>query len=263
MKNFGEFIYLKPQDLVRLRAEMPVAYMGTGILEWHGLHGPLGLDGIKADGVARFLAERLGGVVFPPQHWGDYRNRFADIEFDETFRPPFSLPENHFDHTPHISKLMGIDKETYLKDRDRSEAYGGWDLFERLMVRSMFQMETYGFKAIILIPGHHPSTEPMQNAVARYLSEGGESKVICITELDYPADGLEGDHSAAFETSMMLALFPEEIDLDALGDDLTKPNIGVIGHDPRTRASKETGEKILDQILSAAKDFLVENRFID
>jgi len=263
MKLYGEYINLRPREMVEIRDATPVAYMGTGILEWHGLHAPFGFDGIKTDAIAHYLAERLGGVVMPPQHWGDYRLRFAEVEFDETFQPDFSLPENHFDHTVYIRELMGVSKEAYQKDTERSREYGGWDLWEKLMARTMFEIETLGFKAIILIPGHHPSTEPLKNAIERYKREGGESKVICLTELNYPADGLVGDHAAAFETSMMLALRPDLIDLSELGGDLTKPNIGVIGHDPRTRASKETGEKVLEQFLLAATEFLKENGFID
>lgn len=39
--------YLRPKQMVERRDAMPVAYMGLGILEWHGLHNPLGLDGVK------------------------------------------------------------------------------------------------------------------------------------------------------------------------------------------------------------------------
>jgi len=234
--------------------------MGLGVLEWHGLHNPLGLDGVKADGIARFLAERLGGVVMPAQYWGDYRGAVGDVVFDETFRTDFSLPESHFDHTGYICEYMGVERSAYMKDAEHSKQYGEWELWEKLMVRTMFQIETLGFKAIVIIPGHFPLIAPLGRAIERYSLEGGKSKILSLTEFDFTGGELAGDHAAAFETSLMLALCPELTDIDELDHDLTKPNIGVFGMDPRVHASKEFGERILDEFLRVTTSFLEENK---
>ena len=63
--NLVEYRFLRPQALVERRDAMPVAYMGLGVFECHGLHNPLGLDGIKANGIACHLAKKLGGIVMP------------------------------------------------------------------------------------------------------------------------------------------------------------------------------------------------------
>lgn len=47
MKEVIEYHKLRPEQLVKRRTEMPVAYIGLGILEWHGLHNPLGLEELK------------------------------------------------------------------------------------------------------------------------------------------------------------------------------------------------------------------------
>ena len=256
MNNYGEYQYLRPRDMVKIRDAMPVAYMGTGVLEWHGLHNPLGFDAVKSDAIAKYLAKTLGGIVMPPQYWGDYRAEFAEIEFDESFKPPFSFPENHFDHTVPIGEIMGVEKSAYLKDIERCKQYGKWEPWEKLMTRTMFQIETIGFKAIIMIPGHYPSIAHMGSAIKDYYKEGGQSKVLLLTETDFPIGDFVGDHAAAYETSMMLVLRPELVDIGELDSDLLKPNIGVIGFDPRVHASKELGEKVLDKLLTAATDFL-------
>jgi len=262
MNNIVEYQFLRPRDMTARRDAAPVAYIGLGILEWHGLHNPLGLDGIKSNGVACYLAERLGGVVMPTQFWGDYRSPYADVEFDSDFKPDFSYPENHFDHTPFICEYMGVARETYLKDRERSKQYGEWDLWEKLMVRTLFETETLGFKAIVLLPGHFHLIAASDRAMERYYSEGGKCKVLNLNEFAFTKDDLVGDHAAAFETSMMMSMCPELTDINELDSDLTKPNIGVIGLDPRIHASKEFGDRILDEFLLCATAFLKENGII-
>jgi creatinine amidohydrolase/Fe(II)-dependent formamide hydrolase-like protein len=93
----------------------------------------------------------------------------------------------------------------------------------------------------------------------RYQTEGGQCRDKSITDFVYNEDGLSGDPAAAVETSLMLALHPELVDMGELDPDLTRPNIGVIGRDPRTHASKELGEKILAKFVLAAEEFLKES----
>jgi creatinine amidohydrolase len=238
------------------RGAMPVAYMGLGVLEWHGLHNPLGLDGVKANGIACHLARTLGGVVMPPQFWGDCRQFIGELDFGENFRPGFSVPENHFDHTLPICEQLGLDKEAFVRDAMRSGKHGKDALWIELMVHTMFEIETLGFQAIVMIPGHYPLIGSLDRAMERYKKEGGQCKALSLTDFVYNEDGLSGDHAAALETSLMLALYPELVDLGELDPDLSKPNIGVIGRDPRAHASKELGEKILAKFVLAAEEFL-------
>ena len=64
--NQVNYINLRPQQLVEMRRKKPVAYIGLGILEWHGLHNPVGLDGIKAHAVLEYIAQEVGGIVMSP-----------------------------------------------------------------------------------------------------------------------------------------------------------------------------------------------------
>jgi len=50
-----EYQYLRPRQMTARRDAVPVAYMGLGILEWHGLHNPLGLSGDHAAAVETSL----------------------------------------------------------------------------------------------------------------------------------------------------------------------------------------------------------------
>lgn len=71
MNTLVEYHLLRPRQMIERRNAVPIAYIGLGILEWHGMHNPLGLDGVKANGVACYLARKLGGLVMPPQYWGN------------------------------------------------------------------------------------------------------------------------------------------------------------------------------------------------
>ncbi len=62
------------------------------------------------------------------------------------------------------------------------------------------------------------------------------------------------DHAALWETSLMLAIHPELVHLDALGKEaLTPMNSAVLGQDPRGTASASMGK----QALTVALDTLV------
>lgn len=251
MKEVVEYHKLRPEQLVKRRTEMPVAYIGLGILEWHGLHNPLGLDGVKANGIASYLAERLGGVVMPAQYWGDNRELICELVFD----PEISswLPEGTKDHTLEICSKMGIEKQAFQADAQRSRQKGGWRLWEELTVHAFFQIETLGFKTIVAIPGHYPLFEPLDRAVNTYYSQGGNSPIFTLKDQLFSEDGNAGDHAAMFETSLMMALYPKLVDMNRLDSDMTKPNIGVLGEDPRCYASKEFGFKILSRFEDIIK----------
>ena len=149
-----EYHKLRPRDLVLRRNECPVAYLGLGILEWHGLHNPLGLDGIKAHGVGCHLASKLGGVAMPPLFWGDNRAEICEVVFDPAVSP--WLPEGTTDHTLPIAKEMGIPLSRFKANAKRSTDEGGWKLWEELLQHMLNQIESLGFSLIVLIPGHYP-----------------------------------------------------------------------------------------------------------
>ncbi|MCP4164788.1 MAG: creatininase family protein [Chloroflexi bacterium] len=245
-----EYHRLRPKELVERRKTMPVAYLGLGVLEWHGFHNPLGLDGLKANGIALHLAERLGGVVMPPLYWGDNRQEIGELVFDPAASP--WLPEGMEDHTGAIMAAMDADKTAYQADAARSRENGGWRLWQELVVHMLFQIQTLGFKLIVLVPGHYPLIGPLDQAVATYEQKGGVSEIFVLTDMMYSEDNDAGDHAAAFETSLMMAIAPELVKLDALDPDPSLTPIGVLGEDPRTSASQAFGEQILAKLVELA-----------
>ena len=240
----------RPHEIKAAMEKLPVAFIGLGILEWHGEHNAVGLDGVKADGVAIHFARKYGGVAMPPLFWGDFRERTAEVVFTEE---RFS-----YDHTVPICEKLGYDRSAMFKNARRGELAGRWALWIQLMTHMLFEMESFGYKLIVPVPGHYPLMGPLRLAIERFHLEGGVCDVFPVTDRMYDDTGSAGDHAGAFETSLMMAMFPELVEMDRLDPDLAKENIGVGGDDPRTHASAEFGREILSRFDAALEAHMKE-----
>lgn len=267
MNELLEYHKMRPEQYLKRLSEMPVAYIALGTLEWHGLHNPLGLDGVKAEGIVAYLAGKLGGIVMPPLYWGDNRHEIGEVLFDYNTYPWMFQGEDvpsewKTDHTLRICKEMNIDKEAFEKDSQRSIDKGGWRIWEELLVHMFFEIETLGFKLIIPYAGHGSFYVPVDRAICKYHDEGGTCKVFAIHEDIKELSDMYGpvDHAASYETSLIMALFPELVDLNKLNSDLTKQDTGIFGKDPRIFASREHGLEVLQKMVEVAAKYI--NKYI-
>lgn len=70
-------------------------------------------------------------------------------------------------------------------------------------------------------------------------------RIIALLEYELASDlGYWGDHTAKWETSIIMYLRPELVDMSRLTDLL-----GVDGEDPRVYASRELGERVVELIV--------------
>jgi hypothetical protein len=53
-----------------------------------------------------------------------------------------------------------------------------------------------------------------------------------------------------------MALHPELVEMGELDGDLSKPNLGVLGPDPRIYASREFGNEILNRFEEIAHNYI-------
>lgn len=217
-----------PHDWVRARKHVPVAYLPLGRLEWHGRHLPLGLDAVKAHALCLRIAERAGGIVMPPLYYGDDPTQVADL---------------HFKNGHQISEALAIDRAEY---EAKTEAVG-WELYERLLQSIFAEIERVGFLAAVVVAGHYPLHGPAARAAESYTQRGALKIFTCIG-FDLVKDlGFQGDHAARWETSLLLALRPELVDLSRL-EGQEEPPLGVLGEHPRD-ASAEYGEEAIRHIV--------------
>jgi creatinine amidohydrolase len=205
----------RPEAMREMIARSPIAYVPIGALEWHGEHNPLGLDGLKAYALCERTAERTGGVLFPAVYWG----AFDTVPF------PFTLR------------------------------------FKRGIIRGMVrpaleQLRAMGFKMIVILTGHYPPSliKLLRKECQSFNRQGGAFAMgapeqVFATDIDY-----YGDHAGMWETSIMMALRPELVNLDLLPGNLPTlermRRLGVMGKDPKSNASAEKGKMAIEHIVS-------------
>ncbi len=144
----------------------------------------------------------------------------------------------------------------------------------RILADLLHGFERDGYRKAILLSGHYPNLrEYMQPAVAAYRDEGGAMDILALIENQAP--GVSGDHAAKYETSFMLYLCPELVDLERLHsgrqDDIAAPDrvvnwmgdayqghpcYGLVGLDPRAYASAQVGQENTERLLAYLAAFL-------
>jgi creatinine amidohydrolase len=144
----------------------------------------------------------------------------------------------------------------------------------RIVLELLRSLERAGFTAAILLTGHYPNRdEYLLPALDAYERSGGTMRVLAVME--HQADGVEGDHAGAGETSMLMHLHPETVDLARLGQPTTEerakgdagqnwmpdelrahPCWGIAGRDPRLHASAARGATGTENLLRALEGWL-------
>jgi len=204
--------FLRPREIEEARAACSTVFQPLGTVEWHGVHNVVGVDAVKAHALCVQAAQRGGGVVSPPLYGG----------------------------------VGGMNEpHTFIMDPED-------DVFSRLLRPWLEQlcreMARDGFKAIIILTGHYGAAQQIvvREAAVRM------SRALAIPVLGTPEywlaldEGYTGDHAAWGETSLMMHLFPETVDLTRLGD---PPYKGVAGRDPKESSALD-GRRLTDTIVS-------------
>jgi creatinine amidohydrolase len=204
--------YMMPREIEEAMTRCPAMYLPLGTIEWHGLHNVAGVDAVKAHELCVRAAQQGGGLVHPPVYGG-----------------VGGLTEPH----------------TFIMDEDASMHSVRLRLWlEQLCIEA----KRNGFKSILIVTGHYGATQQMtvrETAVRM-------TKTLAIPVLGTPEYFLAldkeyyGDHAAFFETSIMMHLFPDKVDLSRLGEE---PHQGVGGKDPKAFATAEAGQVFCEAII--------------
>ena len=206
-----------------------------GSTEQHGRHMPLGTDAVLGDEIGWGLAERLEAFLAPTVRFGCSEHHLA------------------------FSGTISIGEET----------------FGRIVMDVVASLSVHGFRQIVLLPTHGGNFKPLAEAVAKIEPAGG-IRIYAFTDLmglvgaaaessrSFGVDAAKsGAHSGEWETSLMLALRPDQVKMDRaevgfIGElsEITSKvfdgiqNLdqnGVLG-DPRP-ATVEAGERYLEDII--------------
>lgn len=206
---------MRPSQAAAAMDRAPVAWVPLGAVEYHAPHLPIGTDSLTALEVVERAARDVGGVVLPPM-----------VTTLGTLHLPWSL---------------------------RYEPR----LVEATLRATIDQLASAGARVVVVHTGHAPLD--LIHRVKRVCADAEASRRVsddafrayglCYLELNVAAGAGLGtawpvpiDHGSVTETSLVLAIAPELVDLGALPDPVDAPVVGIYGPDPRGRATAELGE---------------------
>jgi creatinine amidohydrolase len=222
----------------------------TGATEQHGPHMPLGVDAMLSKAIAGAVAERTGAVVAPVFAYG-YKSQ------------PRSGGGNHRVGTT----SLGAAALTGMVD----------DVVSSFLAQ--------GFNHVVVLNGHFENYqfiyEGLDNAVARARNNGTGSRALLLSYWDFVdettlekvfPDGFLGwdiEHGGVLETSLMLLLHPDKVDMSRVvdhppakltpydifpEDPARTPDSGCLSS--AKGASAERGQLLLDAVVTQIADAL-------
>ena len=219
--------FMRPGQLEEALRQFPAVYVPFGLIEWHGRHLPLGNDALKAHAILVKCAEKFGGVVYPPVYF------------------PSAL----------------YDKESESLHPEESQ----WKID---MLTALFNgIKQIGARVIMGVSGHNIMQQiALINRALEPVVTDGTITGIGLWEISLSmSEESSSDHAAKWETSNMMYLYPELVDMSALGTGPLAPSMqppdGIGGLDPRIYASAEVGklnvELCAEAIGRKAKELLL------
>ncbi len=231
-----QFEEMFPWEFAQAIANSPICYMPLGVLEWHGEHNAVGLDTIKAHAVCVRAAQQSGGIVLPPLYWAtDSREDLEDgtyltggIESGERYHVPGSM--------------FWIRPET----------------FHNLLLDIYEAARRRGFKAIVVVTGHwsrEGNLPVIRSSGADFLARYPNMKWILLTDQEVVPDlHYPHEHAAGGETSLLMAIQPDLVDLSKTLETDGELKRYYAGHPEHLRRRRETKYKYIGVLRGAADE---------
>jgi len=234
---------LRPDQIVARRTACPVAYVPLGNLEWHGVHNPLGADTLQAEGLAILCARTGGGLAMPPLWYGEMRTE--------------GILEATSNDSAGIAERMQVDPKNFSEERFPFTPTEQAINYHKLLLHVLAEVESLGFELGVLVAGHYPLIDHARAAVLqwnqRWRSRWHGMRAWAFGDWLLVADRYDcaGDHAGGWETSHLMHLHPQAVDISLLPP---KPEkcLGAGGRmDPRD-ASAAFGKEILEAAAEVA-----------
>ena len=205
---------LRPEEFIDRINECPVAYL------------PLGADGIQSKGFFIRLAECFGGIVLPMLFLG------PDSRVSKQGRDFYGMDIYSFDENS-PQQLAG------------SAYWVNDELFHEIIESVLSNLKRAGLK-IVVAHGHGPSTSLFAKNIKKLEAKFG-LKLFTLWRDEEDCFGIQTDHAAFNETSLVMAVRPDLVNMECISED--EYPLGVWGIDPRMNASIKNGEQILSENL--------------
>jgi creatinine amidohydrolase len=230
-----------PDELEAAFAGCPVVYFPYGLCEPHGPQCAVGLDALKAHGIACAAARAHGGIVAPPDYW-------------------------------HIHELGGFaswaEKNVGQVERSWMTCMPPWQHFRNVLYH-VRTADRLGFQAAIFLTGHYgPNWEDLKTLLTLVQPHVG-TRLYGLPDWEANQPGFDGDgqatgdHAGKVETSLLWALEPDCVDLSRLPEaDAPGPHFAMGATAPLSK--RRTGERMVADEVSwlgaKAEELLSEYR---
>ena len=243
------FARLRPARLIERRNAHPVVYIPLGTLEWHGLHNPLGADGLQAEELAVRCARLSGGLVFPTVYYGESRANSL-LETDPMLKDG-------------AASRLGLTEGQLSLERQPYSPIEQIEHYQHHLVHILAEAASYGFKLAVFVVGHYPLLDHARAAVLtfnqwNYDKPWNPMLAWAFADFQLLKGQFErpGDHAGAWETSHLLASDPDTVSME-----LTEKHFqyGIMTSRDPTGSTAEFGNEIYDAAVTAAVK-LVEER---
>jgi creatinine amidohydrolase len=223
------------------------------------------MDALHAEAIALGVAAQVGGVVFPALFSGT-----ETLRNGVGFRSGDSLRSLGFAGT---ERIVGMDFPAH----SLKSFYYDEGMFGVYIRETIHLLKSHGYRLIVIVNGHGASNHI--HALRRVAAETSEPGRVHVLYQFAFEEGASAEHAARVETSIMLVIHPETVDIGALppkGEALPYAQYGIVDGpafegrptadftlpseaDPRD-ASPELGERVLratvDRISAAVRDAL-------
>lgn len=211
-----------PDQLEAAYDDCPLVYFTYGLCEPHGPHDAVGLDGLKAHGIACEAARAHGGIVAPPDFW-------------------------------HIHELGGyalwLERTVGQAKRSWMTCMPPWQHFKNICYH-IRMADHLRFHAAIFITGHYgPNWKDLKTLIDIVQPHVG-TRLYGLPDSEANKPGFDndgqsgGDHAGKVETSLLWALQPDCVDLSRLPpEDAPGPHFAM---GPTVRKSdRRVGERMV------------------
>lgn len=233
-----KIIELTPNKFEKILKECPIAYIPISPIEWHGNHLPFGTDPIRAEWVINSVWKVIGGVLFPTEYCGTdgYKTKVDD-------------------------------KYWYLETIIGEKLKGNFLVEEQLFLQKVIclvnNIKRNGFKILVICTGH---LSPQQLSILEKIEHEESSSEFNIIlwhseKAKFPKEIQTDDylHAGVEETSEMLYISPDLVDVNELGKSNCEIKLGLVDS-LQEQVSVNLGEKRLklekEQLISLIKSEL-------
>lgn len=236
------FHLLRPEQISERRKKFPVVYIPLGTLEWHGLHNPMGADGLQAETLAIRCATIGGGLVFPTVYFGESRVG--------------SLLETEPNLKAGVAERMQVPLDCFDEERHPYSHSQQIEHYHHHLVHILAEAASYNFKLAVFVVGHYPLLDHARAAILFYNQWCFDKKWAQMgvwAFADYKLLGelydSPGDHAGAWETSHLLASHPETVDLSRAETNL---QYGIMTTRDPLKSTAEFGDKTYNDAAKIA-----------